>query len=393
MDDEVRRLLIDEPEKHRAAFVADMPFETRRRALHSMKGSFGVANERDVADAFARLERRLIGGDADVIAEAARLMSTSLASLRAGGALAKRSWPEPPDDLRPSVRDPTLAEGYVSSIRDRLAQIDAALSSDRPGDDDWLTVFREVHTIKGGALAVGDEVMAWFCHGLEEHLRPLRHANAGDASPAWVDEAAHYRSVMSEILESPEHGLATLRLVAGGSLPSVRPPIDTPLPLPPKRPTLEVAGSAESRGPGDDSVRVATATLERLFERATQLAQIGAPIAGNVFSLERGAQRANDIHRALREALRLIGPPRPWGAPALAIAKLVEWSLAVNEVAMSLEKAASELRHAATRVGREGAGMQATVTSMRTTQAARLFERIATATYAQARREGKEVRG
>jgi two-component system chemotaxis sensor kinase CheA len=235
--------------------------------------------------------------------------------------------------------------------------------------------------------------MAWFCHGLEEHLRPLRNATpTPDAPPPWVDEIAHYCAVMSEILESPEHGLATLRVVSGTSLPSVRPPIETPLPLPPKRPSLDVSANTESRGPGDDSVRVATATLERLYERASQLAQVGGPIAGNVFSLERGAQRANDIHRALREALRLIGPPRPWGAPALAIAKVTESAAIVGEVAASLEKAAAELRHAATRVSREGAGMQATVTGMRTTQAAKLFERIASATHTQAKREGKDVR-
>ena len=32
-------------------------------------------------------------------------------------------------------------------------------------------IYRQIHTLKGAAGAVGDEPMSWFCHGLEEHLK------------------------------------------------------------------------------------------------------------------------------------------------------------------------------------------------------------------------------
>jgi len=392
VDDEVKHLLEGELEKHLGSFEPGADFDVQRRALHTLKGSFGLAEERGLAEAFARLERRLIAGDAMASPDAKRLVAATLAALVGGRRPLLQPWPEPPEDLAPSARDPALLADFIESTRDRLARIDSALEVEEPDDQTWLAVYREVHTIKGAALAVGDEVMAWFCHGLEEHMRPLRDApRRKNGPPRWVDDVTQYRAVMAEILESPEHGLETLRLLTGHGRPSVRPPIESPLPLPPKRPSLEVEPPTESRSIVDDSVRVATATLERLFEEAALLAQIGGPIAGNVSSLERGAQGANEVHRALREALRMIGPPRPWGAPAAAIAKVSASATAVLGVATSLEKAALELRDAATRVAREGAGMQATVTSMRTTQAAQLFERIASATATQARREGKEV--
>jgi chemotaxis protein histidine kinase CheA len=314
---------------------------------------------------------------------------TTVAALRERRPVERSVWPEPPSDLAPSPRDPTLATGYVESTRDRLAKIDAALAAPEHDDAVWLAVYREIHTIKGASLAVGDEVMAWFCHGLEEHMRSLRSPASG--LQRCFDDVLQYRPVVNEILESPEHGLATLRVLTGAKRPSVRPPIDTPLPLPPKRPSFNIDRPSDARALADDSVRVATATLERLFERAAQLAQVGGPISGNVTALEKAAQRANDIHRSLREALRMIGPPRPWGAPAAAIDKVEHGAVAIAAVATSLDDAAHELRRAATRVSHEGTAMQAAVTSMRTTLAARLFETIATATAQQARREGKEV--
>jgi two-component system chemotaxis sensor kinase CheA len=390
VDDEVRRLLIDELEKQRTTLAGEAPFEAKRRALHSLKGSFGVADERNVSEALGRMERRLVSGDASAIPEALAAIESAAAALREGRAIPARAWPEPPDDLVPRPPDAGLAVGYAESVHDRLSRIDEALSPEEPDDQAWLAAYREIHTIKGSALAVGDELMAWFCHGLEEHLKSVRSVPGNPRK--WLDEVARYRTVMAEILDSPEHGLATLRLLAGAAPASVRPPIETPLPLPPKRPSLEyVEAGSESRALADDSVRVATATLERLFERAAQLAQIGGPIGSNAYALERSIQRANDVQRSLREALRMIGPPRPWGAPAAAIERVESGAAALASIAAALEKASDQLQRTAARVSREGAGMQAAVTSMRTTLASRLIEPIAASTAAQARREGKEV--
>ncbi|MFO0613285.1 MAG: Hpt domain-containing protein [Polyangiaceae bacterium] len=400
MDDEIRRLLIGELEKQRGALVnADVQDDARgaaaRRALHSLKGSFAMAEEPALAETFGRLERRFVGGDASAVPDAERLIATALAALGAGRPIPREAWPEPPGDLvAPEVR-PQFAAGYVESIQDRLARLDAALASTSADERLFLVVYREVHTIKGAALAVGDEIMAWFAHGLEAHLKLVEPQGPRRI----VEEMARHRAVMAEILESPAHALATLRLLSGRAPPSVRAPIETPLPLPPKRPTLDYAAagagftdrSSESRPIGDDSVRVAITTLERLYDRAAQVGQLRGPIAGNVTALERGAERARGAQASLREALRLIGPPKPWGAPAAAIDRIERCAAEAARVAQLMDRSVGQLRDAAIRVGRDGALIQATVSAMRTTQAARLFEGIAASTAAQARREGKDV--
>lgn len=409
MDDEIRRLLIDELEKQRGALEDDASSEPRgervssvgragpaaRRALHSLKGSFAMAEEPALADVFGRLERRFVGGDASAIDDARRLIATSLSALVEGRAIPREAWPEPPRDLAAfhegrgssaSGPRPTFAAGYVESVQDRLARLDAALASTAADEQLFLSVYREVHTIKAAALAVGDEIMAWFAHGLEEHLKSIE----AQGPRRIVEDVARHRAVMAEILESPGHALATLRLLAGGAPPSARAPIETPLPLPPKRPTLDYA-HPESRPIGDDSVRVAIATLERLYDRAAQVGQVRGPLAGNVATLERSAERARAMQTSLREALRLIGPPKPWGAPAAAIDRIDRSATEAARFAQTLDRSVQQLRDAATRLGRDGALIQAAVSSMRTTQAARLFESIATAIDAQARREGKDV--
>jgi two-component system chemotaxis sensor kinase CheA len=232
--------------------------------------------------------------------------------------------------------------------------------------------------------------MAWFTHGLEEHLKVAQ--TSGEGLRRAIEELPQYRAVMAEIVDSPEHALYTLRLLVGAARPSARPPLETPLPLPPKRPSMDYQSESDSRMLGDEgSVRVSTATLDRLFERVGQLAQVKAPLSGNVSALARGAVLTRELHRHLREALRLIGPPRPWGAPALAIAKVEQTSLELVALASTLDKASVELRGAQNRVRRESEAMQAAVTSMRTMQATRLFEPIVAAVTAQSRREGKKV--
>ncbi len=390
MDEELKRLLIDELAKQLDALAPEAPADAQRRAIHSLKGSLGMAGLRGPAEAFGRFERRLVGGDRDALGDALKLAASVLEALVEGIAIPQQIWPEPPLDLVPTPLDASLEQGYVETIRDRLARIDAALSSTDSDDRVVLEIYRDVHTLKGAALAVGDEIMAWFCHGLEEHLKLAQSSEEGLRRV--IEELPQYRAVMAEIVDSPEHALYTLRLLVGVSRPSVRPPLETPLPLPPKRPSMDYKAESDVRTLSDDgSVRVSTAMLDRLFERVGQLAQVRAPLSGNVAGLARGAELARELHRQLREALRLIGPPRPWGAPALAITKVGDTAESLVSLAGALEKSSFELRAAAGRVRREGEAMQSTVTSMRTTLAHRLFEPIVAAVTSQARRESKEV--
>ena len=390
MDDELRLLLIDELDKQLVYLDAGATADEQRRAVHTLKGSLGLAGERGLAEAFTRIERRMQQGEAEALGDATRLAMTSLAALRENRPIPQQYWPEPPDDLVPAPIDASLAHGYLETVRDRLARLDGALASNESEERIVGEVFRDVHTLKGAALSVGDEIMAWFCHGLEERLRLAQTSDA--AAKTAVEELPQYRAVMAEIALSPENALYTLRLLVRATRPSVRPPIDTPLPLPPKRPSMELRPESEARALSEEgSVRVGTATLDRLFERVGQLAQVRGPLSGNVGRLSRGASSARDVHRQLREALRLIGPPRPWGAPALAIDKIERGAGVLIDLAKGLEKASDDLRTAGSRVARESEAMQLAVTGMRTTHASRLFGPVSAAIFTQARREGKDV--
>src|SRR6185369_7363618 len=118
----------------------------------------------------ARLERRVHAGDPRGVYEARLLVVQAREALAAGRSISVAVWPDPPEDLRAVPIDAALAVHYTAEMQDRLERVDRALAA--TGDDAQaaLAAFREVHAMKGAALAVSDEVTAWFCHGLEERL-------------------------------------------------------------------------------------------------------------------------------------------------------------------------------------------------------------------------------
>jgi two-component system chemotaxis sensor kinase CheA len=390
MDEELRGLMVAELERH----LRELDLEDAaglRRTAHSLKGSFGMAGVREASALFARLERRLASGDPSASSELVASIATLLDHLAEGRASPLATWPEPPHDLAPLPIDPAALEDYRAAARDRLSRIDATLAA-RGGAPDppaVLDVFREVHTLKGAALAVGDEVMAWFCHGLEERLRGVATI---EASVSAFTDVETYRGVLAEIVDAPDHALATLRLMAGAPVHSSRAPIATPLPLPPKRPAIEVPSETDARGLSDEStVRVSIGLLEALFERVGQVSQLSGPLSSGSAQVARSATAVRDVARSVREALRMIGPPRPWGAPAAAITTLERSAKALDPLASGLDATASHVSSTGGRLGREGFAISTAITSLRTTTAALLFDRVTASAHGEARRMDRDV--
>jgi two-component system, chemotaxis family, sensor kinase CheA len=104
------------------------------------------------------------------------------------------------------------------------------------------------------------------------------------------------------------------------------------------------------------------------------------------------AGRARMLRMVLTEALRLIGPPRPWGAPALALQRIEQTAREVSVFAEQLDRESTLLKEAAFRLRTESAAAHSDLAAIRTTSTAWLFDRVAAAVSAQARREGREVR-
>lgn len=404
MDAELRALLLEEVDRRAAEMLrVGGDFGAARRVAHSLKGAFGLAGEREVSEALGRIERRILADEADAVDALRELVTRLNGLLREGRALPQSTWPDPPTDLRAGRADASLQPDYRSATHDRLLRLDALLADTRPELERIRDAFREIHTLKGAALSVGDEIMAWFCHGLEERLKA---ANEPASARRVLQELERFRGVMAEIADAPEHALATLRLIAGAP-PSTRAPVLTPLPLPPKRPTFPVIpdsksavpvaagsnkGESDPRGLADDgTVRVPSSVLDGIFDRAGQFAQLRAPLAGGAAELATTGSQLRALQRDVREALRMIGPPRPWGAPAAAIQRLEACAQQLLPVARTVEQEALRFGSMSRRLGREGEGLSSAVRSLRTVAVSTLFEPVAAAAQSEARRESKEL--
>ena len=403
VDPELTRLLLEELARHEPALAPECPDVEQRRAIHALKGSAGIAADGGLSEALIRLERRVIAGEPRAAYDARILIIQARDALAAGRRISVAVWPEPPEDLRATPIDLALAINYTAEMQDRLERIDRALAATGNDGQAALAAFREVHAMKGAALAVSDEVTAWFCHGLEERLRAAERSD--EAARRALAELTRWRGVLAEMLVAPDRALETLRMLSRPRRLPTLPPSIGPLPLPPRRPTLEQppvsdreprsqrlpSGSA-GLGADDATLRVPTATLDRLFERVRQLGQARSQINEGADLFRGMGARARVLRMGLAEALRFIGPPRPWGAPAAAIHRIEAAAQQLAGFSDSLERESMLLNETAERVRAESAGAHADLAAMRTTSIAWLFDRVGAAVSAEARRGGREVR-
>src|SRR5688572_14248397 len=156
-------LLASEIERRVALFGdPSTPHVTLRAALHALVGSVSMAGHTDLALVISQGGARLAEGDEQARFELFGVLSSAASRLRAGEEPFATRWPEPPPALRASRVEPSYRVEYFRAVRDRLGQLDAALSS-----TDALSALeqaqRSVHTLKGAASAVGDDVTAWYC--------------------------------------------------------------------------------------------------------------------------------------------------------------------------------------------------------------------------------------
>lgn len=377
VDPELTRLLISELSRHLTTLEASARDQDAcRRSIHALKGSAGLAGELELSAALQRVERRVREGDLAAVDEAGALVRASVERLSSGRSATTSVWPVPPPDLEPTTLPPALREQYAAEISDRLQRIDEALESKDDAIEAAAAVYRHVHTMKGAASAVGDEVTTWFCHGLEDRLQG---ATSRDAAEAALEEVARWRSILGGLLDDPHAALRTLR--GGGTRPSN---------VPSQRGTMR-PGDDENRPADDATIRVDVGSVERLMANMARIALAREPIARHAELARGAADRMRRLEAKLAEALRLIGPPRPWGAPAAALQK-------IDEVANELQGASDALERAFFTMHSSDGAMRGDIveatrelSAMRQTPLRRLFSRLAGAVAAEARRSSREV--
>ena len=386
-DPELTRLLTMELERHlvvleeNAGKADTEALESTRRAVHALKGSSGLAGEPELASAMQRLERRLREGEHAALDDIVETVKRAIRRLSIGETAIAHAWPEPPPDLVPGALDPSLRSQYIAEVTDRLAQIDDALGSASDAVDAASAVYRHVHTMKGAASASGDEAMAWFCHGLEERLR--NGTTSTETATAALQEVAKYRAVLGGLLDEPEAALATLRGLPARLRPAHRP---TPHRLGQRKGELD----DETRtADGDATIRVSAQAVDRLLDHMGGIAVARERVAARVVRAGSQARTLRRLRSELAEALRLIGPPRPWGAPAAALRRVERAAQTLVELGDELDHVSEQLEESDHALKDNAGAAKKLLSAMRQTPIRGMFSRLSTAALAEARRTGR----
>jgi chemotaxis protein histidine kinase CheA len=383
-DPELRRLLLDELRRHLVTLEARPPTVAEsQRAVHAIKGSAGLAGEPQLAATLERLQRRISEGDEIAIGQAAALVRTAIDRLSAGETALVARWPIPPNDLLVRPLDPLVHTQYAAEVSDRLARIDEAFAPGQDVIEAARAVFRHLHSMKGAASAAGDEPMTWFCHGLEDRLNV---ASSEDAARAALQDVAKWRVVLGWLLDEPETALAALQ----GNGRSFRTP---GLPASPKAASSSLFESEPAR-PFDESgptIRVGAVSVDRLLERLDSIDLVREAITSRAERTRETAVALRDQRSSLVEALRLIGPPRPWGAPAAALARVERVVGALGAFGNDFDAASARLGAAEHTLRDDIAEAKKQLSTMRQTTVGRIFARLTTAIESEARRNGRAI--
>ncbi|MEO8874632.1 MAG: Hpt domain-containing protein [Polyangiaceae bacterium] len=375
IDPELTRLLIQELSRHlKTLEAAERDPDACRRAVHALKGSAGLAGELELSASLQRLEARVREADHDAIDRARDLVRTSIELLSSGKSAATASWPIPPADLSTSTVNPSLRAEYTAEITDRLRGIDDALEFAGDPVEAAAVAFRHLHTMKSSASAVGDELTSWFCHGLEERLKSATYR---DAAVAALQDVAKWRTTLGALLDDPAAALRTLRGAA-----------NRPSAVPSQRGTLR---PEEERAADDRMIRVDVGSIERLMANVAAIGLAREPIARHAQLARKSADRMRRMEARLVEALRLIGPPRPWGAPAAALQRIVQVSNELSKSSDDLEQAFLSMHGSALALRDDVIEATRELSAMRQTPLKGLFSRLASAVEAEARRTSREV--
>jgi two-component system, chemotaxis family, sensor kinase CheA len=386
---ELSRLLAGEIAR-RAHLLADpnTPEIELRAALHALKGSAAMAGHAELALVIGQHSHRVREQQLGARAEARGLLEYALDRLTRDLPPFASVWPEPPPFLGPSTIDARYRAEYYAAMRDRLGELDVALASS--GDaldslDGLERAQRGVHAMKGAAAALGDDVTAWYCHGLETALRavPRERARAADAL---VDLARH-RALFTLLLEDQARGLETLRALAQRR--TLEPPART-LPRarsrPPSRPP-----SGELELAIDAYVKVPAHTLDTFSERLDHVDLVYDELLRTSDSARQLAHRLREIGASLSEARRQIASPQLPPEAARALAKVEIASQKLRTSAATADRGADLFRRNAEFLRARTSEMRSELSQVRRTSMHWLFERVARAIARDADSVGKRV--
>jgi two-component system, chemotaxis family, sensor kinase CheA len=380
-------LLAGEIEKRLPALQEGGDVLAVRAALHSLKGSLALAGYPDLSLVVGQHGARIREGDMTALPAVSELLRQALSRLERGEPASATRFPEPPAGLSASRIEARYRAEYHAAMRDRLGELDAVLSSTRSARDGLDAAKRSVHAMKGAAASVGDDVTAWYCHGLESRLRSVSPGETSCA--AAIVELARHRAIIALLLEDPARGIATLRLLTSDAPPArkseaPRRPARAKS-QPPSRPPAEAADDA-------GQLRIATAEVDRFFERIEHVSMMSHELTRGAEVARQTSTRLRAAHTSLHEALRILEPARFVGNNALALSRIEAATASLRANATNAERSAAAFRRSSEVLERRSREMRGSLLELRRTSVGTLFERLTRAAVRFADEEGKRVR-
>jgi two-component system, chemotaxis family, sensor kinase CheA len=375
-ESDVRRLLAAEIEK-RLPLLADESISELdlRSALHALRGSAAMAGESDLALVLAQIGTRVKSGALGARAEAAELLAAARLRLASSTSAFAEQWPSPPPGLATSIIDPQHKREYLTAMRDRLRELDE-LDRGQGALAVLQVAYRNVHGMKGAAGSVGDDLTAWYCHGLEARLKGA--LQSGVSLEEVARDLPRYRAMLGLFIEEPAQALETLRALSRAGPASVVP--SRPPPVSDDDDALE------------SPLRVSGATIERLLEQLERVDLAHDELSGTADAARQLALRLRELRSSLTEALRAIGPPRPWGAPAAALARIESGARTLAAAANNAEHGSATCRRTAEALHARAREMRAELAALRRTTLGWLFGKVAAGAERFAQGEGRLLR-
>jgi two-component system chemotaxis sensor kinase CheA len=390
---ELDRLLAGEIERWlRLVGRADAPLNDLRAALHSLKGSTGLAGYPDLALLIGQVSTRLRAGDPDARDDLLAILELAHGRLVNGESALPTTWPEPPPGFCPSPVDVRYQAEYWTAMRDRLGQIDAVLASRDSALAGLEQAQRSVHAMKGAAGAVGDDVTTWYCHGLEARLRAAvrTEASARDV----LVELGRHRALLALMIEDSGRGLAALEALARAEASGRRPPSVYPRARADgesgRRARAAARGASEP--PVAASFHLQASALDRLLERLDRVELVQQELGQASQLARRVAARLREVRSSVSDALRVLGPARPWGPPLAAVNRLESAATALRSITGSAERGALSFRQNADFLRARAEEMRDELLALRRTRIGSVFERVGEAALRLAETEGKLLR-
>lgn len=393
VDPELDRILAEEIEArlHLLEPGNDVPVSELRAALHSLRGATAMAGHIELSVLLAQASLRLRRGDPDVRGFVVDLLARAAARLRDGAAPLPTRWPQPPPGLMALPLDATVAPEYVASMRDRLAVLDDALH--QGGDEDFEQAYRVVHGMKSAAAGVGDDVVAWFCHGLESALQAFsRRLSPGAPAPeqsraVFRAELRRHRDTLALLIEEPARALESLEAAVSGAPPGTVPSAPEGLP---ERLVSAREPAAITRQPSavaSDELRVPAAALDRCLDRLSVLDLMQEELRAVADLAQRRTSRLRELRARLLDLPQLATEL----SEGELTARVEELARGVQAFAVASARGVGAVRRASGVLRDTSRELRQEVTELRVTSAGWLFSRACRGLAEQALLEDKLV--